>query len=130
MLTLTDTERQELREALAKVEHLAREHARILAGCRAILARPPVDMLAPAYHPERMGYMNELDVGDRAMWDCSWHEVTAVRHHPDGNVTLHANDAIELASPGSYAIRIQKRGEPYYPSDGPMPEGVTEVDPW
>ena len=62
-LFLTDTEREQLRADLAKAEHLAREHARLLAGIRATLAEAPVDVLAPSYWPERMGYLSELRRG-------------------------------------------------------------------
>ena len=91
---LTDTQRAELREALAKAEHLAREHARILAGCRAILAEPPVDMLADPLAPFRLPsgmvgyettYADEVAVGDwvqRCHGDPDWHLVTDVEHLP------------------------------------------------
>ena len=66
-LFLTDTEREQLRADLARAEHLAREHARILAGCRAILAGPPVDMLAvdlgaPTGHHPAVATMPVADV--------------------------------------------------------------------
>ena len=91
---LTDTQRAELREALAKAEHLAREHARILEGCRAILAEPPVDMLADPLAPFRLPsgavsyevtYAGEVAVGDwvqRCLGDPDWHLVTDVEHLP------------------------------------------------
>lgn len=93
-LHLTDTQRAELRDALAKAEHLAREHARILAGCRAILAEPPVDMLADPLAPFRLPsgmvgyettYADEVAVGDwvqRCHGDPDWHLVTDVEHLP------------------------------------------------
>ena len=93
-LHLTDTQRAELREALAKAEHLAREHARILEGCRAILAEPPVDMLADPLAPFRLPsgmvgyettYADEVAVGDwvqRCHGDPDWHLVTDVEHLP------------------------------------------------
>ena len=91
---LTDTQRAELREALAKAEHLAREHARILEGCRAILAEPPVDMLADPLAPFRLPsgmvgyettYADQVAVGDwvqRCHGDGDWHLVTDVEHLP------------------------------------------------
>ena len=53
-------------------------------------------------------------------------------------VTFTDPDMDELIDRGTHAIRIQKRADEQetdalhrgYPSDGPMPEGVTEVDPW
>lgn len=124
MLTLTDTQRAELRDALAKAEHLAREHARILEGCRAILAEPPVDMLADPLAPFRLPsgavsyevtYAGEVAVGDwvqRCHGDPDWHLVTEAARYDkadDGREwvrivhdgTAHywlATDAIRIAT--------------------------------
>ena len=91
----------QLAETLDRAAKMATELAETLA-------KPTT---APSYYPERMGYMDDIAQGDRAMWDGSWHEVTVVRNHPDGDVTIHANTAEALTSPGTYGIRIQKRAD-------------------
>ena len=89
-LFLTDTERQQLRADLLRAEHLALEHARILRGCQATLAKPPVDMLADPLAAFRLpsgavayetAYADEVTVGDwvqRCHGDTDWHHVDDV----------------------------------------------------
>lgn len=94
----------------------------------------------PAYHPERMGYLSEVRAGDRVLFAGGWREVAYWRQDAYGTVRLTFTDPDmdELVDKGSHAIRIQKRADEQetdalhrgHPSDGPMPEGVTEVDPW
>ena len=109
----TPTERDELRRLLAEVEEKAKALADALAGIGATLARPPVDMLArPSYWPERMGYLDELRPGDRALFAGGWREVAHSKHF-DGyvRVTWTDPDMDELVDKGTYAIRIQKRAD-------------------
>ena len=112
-LFLTDTEREQLRADLAKAEHLAREHARLLAGIRATLAEAPVDVLAPSYWPERMGYLSELRRGDRVLFAGGWREVATWFEHHNGVVTVTFTDPDmdALVDEGTHAIRIQKRAD-------------------
>ena len=134
---LTDTQRAELREALAKAEHLAREHARILEGCRAILAEPPVDMLADPLAPFRLPsgavsyevtYAGEVAVGDwvqRCFGDPDWHLVTEVEELPWFHKQTHVtflrvtydglardwarNDALRIARRPEHVVADQER---------------------
>jgi hypothetical protein len=67
---------------------------------------------APAYWPERMGQLDEVRVGDRAMWDGRWHEVTFMTTAPDNEVCIYTDDGTEpLVSPGRYGVRFQKRAD-------------------
>jgi len=98
---------------------------------------------APAYWPERMGYLSELRPGDRVLFAGGWREVATWSEGcgcdpGEVRVTFTDPDMDPLIDRGTHAIRIQKRADEQetdalhrgYPSDGPMPEGVTEVDPW
>lgn len=134
-MNLTDTERAELRDALAKAEHLAREHARILEGCRAIIAEPPVDVLADPLAAFRLPsgavgyvttYADRVKVGDwvqRCHGDPDWHlvERVAVTTDPltltrmvnvwaDGSsYWWNATDAIRRATPPDVVVAGQER---------------------
>lgn len=89
-MNLTDTQRAALDANLAKAQHLAQDHARILQGCRAILAEPSVDMLADPLAPFRLPNgtvafdtvcADDISVGDwvqRCHGDPDWHLVTEV----------------------------------------------------
>ena len=129
-LHLTDTQRAELREALAKAEHLAREHARILEGCRAILAEPPVDMLADPLAPFRLPsgavsyevtYAGEVAVGDWVQRcfgdDPDWHLVTEVEELPWFHKQTHVTflrvtyDGLARDWARTDALRIARRPE-------------------
>ncbi len=135
-LFLTDTEREQLRADLAKAEHLAREHARLLAGIQATLAGPPVDMLddplaafrlpsgAVAYETT---YADQVAVGDwvqRCHGDPDWHLVTEAAVYPeaddgrdwcrivlDGDACCfwQARDAIRRATPAADVVAAQER---------------------
>ena len=130
MLTLTDTQRAELRDALARAEHLAREHARILEGCRAILAEPPVDMLADPLAPFRLPsgavsyevtYAGEVAVGDWVQRcfgdDPDWHLVTEVEELPWFHKQTHVTflrvtyDGLARDWARTDALRIARRPE-------------------
>lgn len=95
MLTLTDTQRAELRDALARAEHLAREHARILEGCLAIVNEPPVDMLADPLRSRRTADGRVAYAEEAARWVIPGDWVQAV--HGDGDrweqvaATVHAD---------------------------------------
>ncbi|MGA4923265.1 hypothetical protein, partial [Bacillus subtilis] len=54
----------------------------------ATLAGPSVDMLKPAYHPERMGYVCEIRCGDRVLFAGGWREVATWFNHANGVVTV------------------------------------------
>lgn len=74
------------------------------------------DPAAPAYHPERMGYLDELRVGDRVLFAGGWREVNEVDRcygHNDGQLVVWFTDPDMdwLADKGTYAIRIQKRAD-------------------
>ncbi len=66
---------------------------------------------APAYHPERMGYLSELRVGDRVLFAGGWREVATWFEHANGVVTVTFTDPEmdPLTDKGTHAIRIQKR---------------------
>jgi len=71
---------------------------------------------APAYHPERMGYLSELRAGDRVLFAGGWREVNEVDRcygHNDGQLVVWFTDPDMdwLADKGTYAIRIQKRAD-------------------
>ena len=95
MLTLTDTQQAELRDALARAEHLAREHARILEGCLAIVNEPPVDMLADPLRSRRTADERVAYAEEAARWVIPGDWVQAV--HGDGDrweqvaATVHAD---------------------------------------
>ena len=68
---------------------------------------------APAYHPERMGYLAELRVGDRVLFAGGWREVGEVGG-AGGDwmaVTFTDPDMDPLIDRGTHAIRIQKRAD-------------------
>lgn len=106
----TPTEREQLREFVLQAEAKAKALANTLAGIGATLAAPPVDMLAPSYWPERMGYLDELRPGDRALFAAGWRQVATFGQDPDGTVrvTFTDPDMDELVDEGHHAIRIQK----------------------
>ncbi len=68
---------------------------------------------APAYHPERMGYLYELDDGDRVLFAGGWREIAYWCQDPDGTVRLTFTDPDmdPLIDEGTHAIRIQKRAD-------------------
>ncbi len=104
-MTTTDTLLADLADVLERAAKLAAELSATLAG-------PPVDMLAEAYHPERMGTLGELKPGDRVMLDGRWREVTG-----DGWGTWgSASDATPITA------RIQKRHGNVTIPDDPLRE--------
>ena len=130
----TPTERQTLVDLLAKAERLTAELSDAYREAQRILtATAPIRPGGPSYHPERMGQVDELRVGDRALFAGGWREV-ADWHHFGENVMVWFTDPDmdTLLDKGTHAIRIQKRvdEQEQHPSDLPMPEGVTEVEPW
>ncbi len=68
---------------------------------------------APAYHPERMGYLSELRAGDRVLFAGGWREVATWFEHHNGVVTVTFTDPDmdALVDRGTHAIRIQKRAD-------------------
>ena len=106
--TLPDTlaELQRLIDQVSdRLDTLAAEADRIIA------AATPDD--APAYHPERMGYLAELRVGDRVLFAGGWREVGEVGG-AGGDwmaVTFTDPDMDPLIDRGTHAIRIQKRAD-------------------
>ena len=106
----TPTEREQLREFVLQAEAKAKALANTLAGLGATLAAPPVDMLAPSYWPERMGYLDELRHGDRVLFAAGWREVAARYEGHDGAVVVRFTDPDmdDLVDHGTHAIRIQK----------------------
>ena len=77
------------------------------------IGRRPVDMLAPAYHPERMGYLSEVRVGDRVLFAGGWRQVATWSQDPSGTVRMMFTDPDmdALVDKGTHAIRIQKRAD-------------------
>ncbi len=108
--TLPDTlaELQRLIDQVSdRLDTLAAEADRIIA------AATPDD--APAYWPERMGYMSELRVGDRVLFAGGWREVGdvgGVGHCDDLMAVTFTDPAMDtLHDRGTHAIRIQKRAD-------------------
>lgn len=103
----TDT----LPDTLAEVQRLIDQVSDRLATIAAAVDRLAATD-APAYHPERMGYLSELRPGDRALFAGGWREVAHSKHF-DGyvRVTWTDPDMDELVDKGTYAIRIQKRAD-------------------
>lgn len=109
--TLPDTlaELQRLIDQVSdRLDTLAAEADRIIA------AATPDD--APAYHPERMGYLSEVRVGDRVLFAGGWREVATWSEGcgcdpGEVRVTFTDPDMDELVDRGTHAIRIQKRAD-------------------
>ena len=103
-MTTTDTLLADLADVLDRASKLAAQMAETLAG-------PPVDMLAPAYHPERNGRFGGLAPGDRVMWDGQWREVAYTTPCPDGEVRVHVGftDKTWVCDEATETVRIQKR---------------------
>ena len=135
-LFLTDTEREQLRADLARAEHLALEHARILRGCQAALNGPTVDMLADPLAMYRLPsglvgyettYADQVKVGDwvqRCHGDPDWHLVERavtvtdpltltrmvnVWTENDGSYWWAPADAIRRATPAADVVADQER---------------------
>lgn len=71
---------------------------------------------APAFYPERMGYLSELRAGDRVLFAGGWREVNEVDRcygHNDGQLVVWFTDPDmdPLVDEGTHAIRIQKRAD-------------------
>ena len=68
---------------------------------------------APAFYPERMGYLTELRRGDRVLFAGGWREVATCRARPKGQVAVLFTDPDmdPLVDEGTHAIRIQKRAD-------------------
>lgn len=88
-LLLTDTERAELRDALARAEHLALEHARILAGCLAAInaAATARNDVPPEYVLPDGTVAHTLE---EARWVMKGDWVQAVHGDTDWREVLHA----------------------------------------
>ena len=105
-MTTTDTLLADLADVLDRASKLAKDLSATLAG-------PSVDMLKPAYHPERMGYVCEIRCGDRVLFAGGWREVATWFEHHNGVVTVKFTDPDmdALVDKGTHAIRIQKRAD-------------------
>ena len=98
-MTTTDTLLADLADVLDRASKLAAQMA---------------ETLAPAsYWPERMGYLNEVRVGDRVLFAGGWREVALWFEHHNGAVTVTFTDPDmdQLVDRGTHAIRIQKRAD-------------------
>lgn len=110
-LFLTDTEREQLRADLERAEHLAREHARILAGCRAALAGPPVDMLADQLAAFRTADGGVAYEAEEARWVVKGDWIQAC-HGDEGNwqevvSTVHADGQTGLVTMTDDGTRLR-----------------------
>lgn len=112
---MTPTEREALTELLAKAERLAGELADAYRQAQRIITgtSPLVADTRPSYWPERMGYLNELRHGDRALFAGGWREVDRWFEDFDGRVSVWFTDPDMdvLTDRGTYAIRIQKMAD-------------------
>lgn len=87
VICLTDTERDQLCETLERVERLAREHAELLAGCRAIVGADPDPLAEYRLADGTIGHMDEQarwvargDVIQAAHGDTRWETVVSTVH--------------------------------------------------
>ena len=103
-----------LPDTLAEVQRLIDQVSDRLATIAAAVDRLATTD-APAYWPERMGYLYELHRGDRALFAGGWREVGEVGGvgHSDDlmAVTWTDPDMDPLIDRGTHAIRIQKRAD-------------------
>jgi hypothetical protein len=99
-MTTTDTLLADLADVLERAAKLAAQMAETLAA-------------PPSYWPERMGYLNEVRVGDRVLFAGGWREVALWFEHANGVVTVTFTDPDmdALVDKGTHAIRIQKRAD-------------------
>lgn len=114
-MTTTD-ERTPLDPTISEIHRLIDsigERLDTIAAALDSIGRPPVTMLAPAYHPERMGYLSEVRVGDRVLFAGGWRQVATSSQGPSGTVrmTFTDPDMDALVDKGTHAIRIQKRAD-------------------
>ena len=116
-MTTTDTLLADLADVLDRASKLAKDLSATLAG-------PSVDMLKPAYHPERDGTLGELEPGDRVMWDGQWREVRLAHHHcTTGRVHLWLTGVGgDRCSQADETARIQKRHGNVTIPDDPLRE--------
>lgn len=101
-----------MRQAVDTLEQNAR---RIISDCvhlRRQWDEHPDLTCDPEYHPERIGYVDEVEVGDRVMIDQQWREVATV--HVDVfadmvRLTFTQAGVAPFVDKGTHGIRIQKR---------------------
>lgn len=106
----TDTLPDTLAELQRLIDQVSDRLATIAAEADRIIAAATPD--APAFYPERMGYLSELRVGDRVLFAGGWREVGEVSHYGDLMVAWFTDpDMNVLVDKGTHAIRIQKRAD-------------------
>jgi hypothetical protein len=103
----TDT----LPDTLAELQRLIDQVSERLDAITAAVERLPTTA-APAFYPERMGYLSEVRHGDRVLFAGGWREVAGVEHRSDA-VRMWFTDPVmdPLTDKGTHAIRIQKRAD-------------------
>ena len=110
----TPTERDEIAALLAKAERISAELADIYRQAQRLVTAtsPIVADAGRSYWPERMGCLNELRPGDRALFAGGWREVARAFVVMGGwKVTWTDPDMDPLVDLGTHAIRIQKQAD-------------------
>lgn len=99
-MTTIDTLLADLADVIDRASKLAAQMAETLAA-------------PPSYHPERMGYLSEVRIGDRVLFAGGWRQVASRYEHTNGAVVVGFMDPgmDALLDKGTHAIRIQKRAD-------------------
>jgi hypothetical protein len=107
---MTPTERDALSDLLAKAERISADLADAYRAAQRIVTGTTDLTDAPQYHPERMGYLHEVRVGDRVLFAGGWREVATRYQHTNGVLVVRFTDPDmdALLDKGTHAIRIQK----------------------
>ncbi len=110
---MTPTERATLSDLLAKAERISADLADAYREAQRIVSGTTDLTDAPAYWPERMGYLSELRHGDRVLFAGGWREVATWFEHTNGAVTVTFTDPDmdALVDKGTHAVRIQKMAD-------------------
>lgn len=98
-------------ETLERAQRLLEDIAELVDTLAHPDLAPSTD--APAYYPERIGYLYQLSAGDRVLFAGGWREVATWSEHANGVVTVTFTDPDmdALVDKGTHAIRIQKRAD-------------------